>query len=278
MRTTDVVGSWQTFSGEWGLQTAWDNDPHGKADYFNKALYAQNPFAWLGKSATGAAVCLAGEARWEDYQCNAAIRPANGAVGLLVNVIDDNIGLLARWSSAGDRSARGNRLSLEYWESGKTRVLKEVMGGYIPGQWYRMSMISSQQGVTVLIDGEVRLHLATPSPWRGKVGLYSESTIGTAFDDVTVYGSTINQNLLAESEQTRIQQRFLRDNLGMREWAMPEEWHAKPDGVNVNLYNYYGNQWMRVLMVTQARTGKLDMTLAGDGKGTEPWLPCADYC
>ena len=268
MRTSEDAGAWTVHSGQWGLQSAWDHDPHGNSERFNHALYAQNPFAWRG-TATGdtAAICLTGEENWEDYACSASVRPQRGAFGILVNVTDGQQGLLARWSAANDRTTRGDRLTLERWVNGKTTVLATARGGYIPGQWYRVSVVSSLAGVAVLIDGEERVRVNAVTPWRGSVGLYTEGAVATVFDDVTVYGRTLDLSLLAENAQERIQNRFLRDQQGMREWASPEEWATRADGSQVQRQNYYGNQWLVISMISRTTPGTLEMTLQGDGTG-----------
>jgi hypothetical protein len=261
MRTKDDNGQWNITSGQWKLQSAWEADPHGVGNVFNRALTAQNPFAWMGKATDKPAICIAGKPDWEDYTFSTAVCPVSDAAGIIVN---DN--LLVRWSAANDRSKRGDRLTIEKLDDGKT-VLAECRGGYIPGQWYKLSAIASNDGVVVQIDGQERLRFDEKSRWHGWVGLYSESKDGTTFDDVTVYGRLVKTSLIAESGQRRIQERFLRDYQGMRNWAAPDEWSQMPDNTFVNKNNYYGDQWLTAEIMPYNANGSFELSLNGDGKG-----------
>ena len=246
MRSKEENGAWLVARGKWRLASAWDTDPHGNGnqDRFNTAIYAQNPFSWVGMATDYAAVCTTGKPSWEDYTYSVAVRPAaDGAVGALVNY-RDNSALLVRWSAANDRGPRGDRLTLEKIVNGAGTVLKTDHGGFIPEQWYKLTVVSTLDGVRVLIDNRERLAVAEVTPWHGAVGLYSESHSGATFDNVTVYGHTLRTDLLYENRNTRIQEKFLDDWQGMRSWASPDDWFGTDDGVMINRHDYYGEQWM----------------------------------
>ena len=147
-------GAWTEVSGRWALQSTWDYLPQGSGNKFASTIYAENPFAWIGIS-TGEtpAICTTGEAEWEDYTFNAAVNPdAHGAVGVLANMTDAQHGLLLRWSPANDRGADGNALVAYRLEDGKRTLLARSPGGFVPGQWYHMTVISALDGVRVRID------------------------------------------------------------------------------------------------------------------------------
>jgi len=267
MRTKEDNGAWTVQTGRWHLASAWDKDPHGNENRFNMALYAQNPFSWVGMAEKGAAICTTGKPIWEDYTFSVAICPsADGAVGALVNMTDTNTGLLIRWSAANDRSPRGNRLSVERYIAGKTVQLQADQGGFIPGQWYKLTVVSSLGDLRVLIDNRERITLTGVTPWHGSVALYTESHDGTTFNNVSVYGRTVKTDLIKETGHVRIQEKFLQDWQGMRTWASPSDWSPTDDGVNIAQHEYYGDQWMVATVRPTFGAGKLVMVLHGNGE------------
>lgn len=267
MRTKDENGGWTVQSGQWKLSSAWDSEPHGNRERFTMALTAQNPFAWRGKADSTPALCVTGKPLWEDYTMTAAVRPeASGAVGVAVNLLDNANGLLVRWSSASDRGQRGDRLTVEKLVNGKTSVLAEERGGFIPGQWYRLAVVSELGGIRVLVDNNERLALNDVTPWHGGVGLYTESRDGATFDDITVYGRTLKTDLMEESSSTRIQERFLNDGQGMRSWANPSDFYTAENGVNINQHDYFSEQWMVLSVRLNTPDGKLVLVLHGNGQ------------
>jgi len=274
MRTSDVPGEWRVRSGKWALQSAWDFDPKGNADRFANIEYSQNPFAWTGRNPHGAALCTAGKAFWENYTFSVAVQPgAGGAAGVMVNLANpgdaNSDGYLVRWSPANDHGPQGDRLTLSQVKQGATTVIAESRGGYIPNQWYKLTVISTLDGLRVLVDGEPRLEAKNVWPWRGGVGLYAEGKNGAVFDDVTVYGNTINKTLLEERQQAHINERFQRDQNGMQSWATRNEWTMFPGEPNRLLYDAdcYGNQWMALnVRPFKGKTGELQLVLNSDGK------------
>lgn len=276
MRTTDEPGNWTTQRGEWALQSAWDRDPKGNANRFANIIYSQNPFAWSGRSAQGSALCTAGKAFWEDYTMNVALcAGADGAAGVMVNMPDTTSGYLVRWSPANDRRADGDRIALFKVADGKSTLLCEERGGYVPEQWYKLSIISTLNGLQVLVDDQPRLTAKDVTPWRGGVGLYTEGKNGAIFDDVTVYGHTLKKDIIAENQLSRINQRYQDDHNGMQEWAARSEWLPFPGSPSqlVHRWEFFGDHWM-VLNVRpfNSKTGELWLALNGDGK-----TPTAGY-
>jgi len=170
MRTAEENGDWTIRGGAWALQSAWDRDPKGGSLKFQNARFAQNPFAWVGRATDGPALCLAGQPFWDDYTFSVAVCPPDdGAVGVAVNVAAPDRYLLVRWTPAPDRGPDGDTLSLARVEGGKRTVLASARGGYLPRQWYRLSVVSSPDGVRVLIDGRERLVADDVIPRRGGV-------------------------------------------------------------------------------------------------------------
>lgn len=276
MRTADDErGQWTPCSGTWRLASAWDTDPHGNNDRFTNAAFAQKAFSWVGTAAHGSAICTTGQPYWEDYTFTTALQPpASGATGVLVNMPDARNGLLIRWSPGNDRSSAGNRLALYRYNNGKQQLLAESAGGYIPGQWYRLTVTTGLDRVRVAIDGQERLAVNTPLPWRGGVGLYSEGEAGTVFADVTVYGRTLDIDLLRETRQSQINERFQR-NAFMLSWTSTQkEWvpyssvyyrYPQPNLFRRNT-SLYGEYWLSLSVTPIGKsTGELWLVLHNDG-------------
>ena len=271
MRTADEPGDWVTRTGTWGLLSAWDRDPHGNAKRFDSTNFAQNPFAWMGRAGKEAAICTTGKPYWEDYTFSTSVQPAaNGAAGILCNMTDPRNGLLVRWSPGNDASATGNRLALYRYDNGTPRLLAESMGGYIPDQWYKLAIVSSLDGVRVLVDGQERLAEKGVTPWRGGIGLYTEGPSGAVFDDVAVYGRTLKTDLLRENQQARINQRYQEDKNGMQEWAAKGNEWGQFDYLTNHFFSrdeYLGEHWLSLNVHMNAlKTGELWLTLHNDGK------------
>ncbi len=186
----------------------------------------------------------------------------------MVNVQDAEHGYLLRWSPANERGAHGDRLTLLQLAGGQSHLVAEDRGGYIPGQWYRLSVVSSGHGLQVLIDGQQRLAISDASPWRGGVGLYTEGMNGAVFNNVTVYGRTLRTDILYERQQERIIQRFQENSDGMEGWAARNTWDIFPGKPDQLLYNseVYGEQWMTLAVrPLSGRSGELMLALNGDG-------------
>lgn len=271
---------WSIVNGEWGLQSAWDTDPHGNSNRFTYAQsgYAQNPFSWRGTPTDGAAFCVTGKPYWEDYTFSAAVRPAaDGAVGIAANMVDARNGLLVRWTPANDRSSRGNTLALYKLVDGEQALLGKSRGGYLPGQWYKLSIVSDLEGIAVQVDGEERLSVKNVTPWRGGVGLYIEGKNSAVFDDITVYGRTLNKDLITENLLSTITDRIRNDEKGMQEWAtLRSDWtlsqmspgdptYGKETGFH--RLDFYGDHRLSATVVPRiSKSGKLILCLCGNGR------------
>ncbi len=161
---SDEPGNWRIAGGQWHLLSAWDADPHGNGERFANNVYAQNPFAWLGRADAHPAICTTGKTSWEDYTLSFAVQPRDGAVGALVNMSDARNGVLVRWSAANDPGPNGGAAYPVQLANGQRRELARAPGGYLPGLWYRLSVVSGLEGVQVLIDGMERLAATNDHP------------------------------------------------------------------------------------------------------------------
>ena len=265
---------WGSESGEWLLANAWEHDIKSQVMRMVDPGAAQNPFALVGRGTGDApawSLSNSGESFWEDYSYSAAIQPPeDGAVGLLVNMVDDTRGLLVRWSPASERGAEGNSVALYTFAAGERTLLARADGGSIPGQWFKLSVTSSlRDGVQVAVDGEVRLSFANPPYRRGGIGLYSESRDGAIFDDIAVLGTGLDADLLADTRLRRVNQRFQNDE-EMQAWSKTQnEWQSWPDAPSTwkHRFDYYGDQWiMATLTPVRIATAQIMLTLCGNGK------------
>lgn len=248
MRTPEEPDMWTVQSGKWALQSAWDNDPHGNANKNTFSNFAANPFAWIGNNPNGVALCTTGNNFWEDYTMTVAAHPMPGcALGIVVNMTDDKHGLLLRWTAASDRGPVGNTLGLYKYDDGALTAINEVKGGFIPEKWVKIAVESRPDGVRVFIDGQQRISVAGISPWRGAVGLYTEGAAGVVFDDVTVYGNSLNTDIKAEMALAKITEKFSHDNAGhLQQWSAPKDWLPLNTNLSYKVYRLdtVGDQWI----------------------------------
>ncbi|MHB9023270.1 MAG: LamG-like jellyroll fold domain-containing protein [Armatimonadota bacterium] len=278
MRTTAKGGAWQAQHGDWKLSSPWDSNAATEAERFDYVPFAQNPFAWSGSTPDAVpALCTTGKSYWEDYTVFAAIHSSfSAAMGVVVNMPDPSTGLLVRWSSAADRSPRGNRLSVYHMAGGEMRLLGESPGGFLPEQWYRLAVTSSLGRLRVTIDGRERLVLDGVLPWHGGVGLYAEGRGGVTFDDVIVYGSTLNTDIIAENRLLRINERYRyarRDT--MNAWAnIQNEWQWSNGQFRTSQWDYYGDHWLALTArPSRQQSGQLFLLLNGDaGKSNSGYI------
>ena len=190
-------------------------------------------------------------------------------MGVLVNMTTVDSGLLLRWTSVADHADGGNSLSLCRLQGEKMTLLARARGGFLPGQWYRLSVASSLEGVRVSIDGRERLFAPGITPWRGGVGLYAEGD-GGVFNDVTAYGRTLKTDLITEHRLARFNERFQEDKKGMGEWALVQgDWQPFPKVAAYQLHRlpFYGDHWLTLpVKVSGTGAGALKMILDCNGQ------------
>lgn len=174
MKPAGERGEWQPVRGTWEINS------------LQNPVLSINAFSLLGKAAGAPALCTAGNWFWGDYHYEASVQgPARGAVGLACCVRDDRNYYVFRWEPMGDALPRGRR-QLVRVRNGKTVVLAESRGGYLPGHWYRLALTLREGTLAAQIDGNNVLTATDPGLTLGPVGLYTESPDTTFFDDVTV--------------------------------------------------------------------------------------------
>jgi len=255
MRTSDEdTGKWINSSGNWGLTSPYDKVPHGKLPRFNYAIYSQNPFSIAGSTndSTKPAIYLTGDNLWDSYHFSVSMQPASdGGAGILLNVNDKNKGYAVIWYPVvGKDNKNANSLVLYQWQDNKFTEISRTTGGFIPKQWYNMSAISRPGKITILIDGKQRAAIENPIPWKGGIGLLSESKTGVTYDDVAVTSFKADLDALAELKAEKIGKRFQIDNNGMKEWALTSsDWVTSTVDPNLKWYNWniYGDKYWMVM-------------------------------
>jgi len=256
---TDInnLSGWEIISGLWHLRSAWDNDPHLLATSKNilkKISGGQNPFSWVSMGAP--AIAIVGEEEWEDYTFKAAFRAAdNSAFGIITNYRDKNNYILAELSAASDKSENGNKIALYQIINGNKTLLNSAKGGYLPGEWYELSVQTSINSITVSVDGQERVS-ATGVPTRqGKAGLYINGISLVEIDNVSALGRDIDFDALREIIAHQNNDRFSKDLNGMNAWAGTAYDWSNPDTDNEIPYksyrtNVYGDKLWILLTIT----------------------------
>jgi hypothetical protein len=255
MRTTEETGQWSIQSGDWALQSGWDRIKVHTAQ-FASVKRASNPFAWAGRKIVGGAYCTTGNPNWENYTFSVSICPNDRAAGLLFNMSDPHNGMLVKWTPVVNGA---DRLSLCKFENGIVTEIRGVPGGFLPGQWYKISVVSNFGVIQVNIDGQERLKLfnigqfptvglpksAHTKIWCGGVGLYTEGAMGATFDDVSVYGAGVDQNMIADIREARSVDRFYGQTIyANQRWynGGTDDWVGNNSTGFFHGMPYYGNQ------------------------------------
>jgi len=181
MRAKDETGPWRPARGEWRVIS------------LNNPSMSANAFSYSGKGERGLAV--AGYSFWDHYHVAVSVKgPAAGRVGLAAAVRGEDY-LLLRWSpceaAGADRKPGGGDSSegmreIVYVSADGEEVLGSSVGGYVPGQWYRLKLVIGTGKATAFIDGHRVLGVNDPRIYEGKVGLWVDSPDTATFDDAIV--------------------------------------------------------------------------------------------
>jgi len=177
---------WQVVSGEWTDQKAgdWTN---AAAEARQTAAQGANLFAYVGR-ADGPALVVAGMEFWSDYSVSVAARGAsNDPMGLVAYYSDPDDYLLLRITSQLATTDDADQVQLILCRDGDRTVLGSAAGGFVPEQWYRLTLRMCDGRVEALVDGQRVLAIdGFRDLARGKIGLYCEGQAGVKFDDVEV--------------------------------------------------------------------------------------------
>lgn len=172
MRTEEHPGAWNVLAGRWvnSVPNSARPDPRLSA----------NPFAYRVAS-SGTALAVAGEWFWDAYSLHTSVRPTQGWVGIVAWYQDERNFVLLRWGQEGQ-----GRLELILCQRGRWQVLDARPQGYIPRQWYRLTLRVCGSLLLGEVDGLPLLSAYGEGLGLGKIGLYAQDAEGTLFDDVEV--------------------------------------------------------------------------------------------
>jgi len=176
MTTTAV--QWKALAGSWSVLEA-----------SNPTLSA-NPFKYCGKAAgpsgAMAAALPPGSANWDEYSAKVSAKDDAGApIGLAFYCVDPKNYHLFRWTSK--ETAKPNRQIVRV-RDGVESLLASVDGGYIPGQWYTLRVDVRGTTAKAYVDDCLVAEAKDDQLVGGSIGLCTQSTRGSQFDDVLVDG------------------------------------------------------------------------------------------
>ncbi len=178
MRTQKEAGPWRVMTGDWELLS------------LDHASMSANAFFYNGKGER--ALALAGNRFWDHYFVAASCRgPASGRMGIVAAHTGDSY-LLFRWGAKGTAPAASGSDSAEglselVYVSGRDEtILASSVGGYVPGQWYRIRLVLGTGTATAYVDDHKILSVDDPRLFEGRIALWADSTDAVSFDDVLV--------------------------------------------------------------------------------------------
>ena len=123
-----------------------------------RTVFAQNPFAWVGVApGKHRPSAPPGRTSGKIIPCPARFIRCAWRGRPVAGYGDAKNGLLVRWSSAHDIARRWQPGALYKLVNGVRTLLASAPGGFIPGQWYRMAITSSFDGIRVVIDHSERI-------------------------------------------------------------------------------------------------------------------------
>jgi len=160
---------------------------------------------------------------WTDYRFVCAARTHGiGAFGLVFAYLGPQDYHVFRWLSAGKVEAGFGRWQVERVRGGRRQVLAKREGGFLPHDFYGMSVALEGDKVgevkaTCALDGVRVLEAFDDAIVPGRVGLWAEAPGAVCFDDVVVGRADREAKSLGSGTQTEAQRR---DRI-MRYWADP---------------------------------------------------------
>ena len=165
------VGSWTALGGRWRVLP-------GSAGELAESL---------GQFEGGAAVTLAGEPHWEDYDLRCLLRAAGPhGIGVLFHYLDAGHYDLVRWAGPESALAYAGRIEFVRRRGVVDRVLASRRLQRAPDRWYALRMRRCGGAEAISIDGTDVLSVAAEPDARGRVGLFGDGGGGSFFDNIYV--------------------------------------------------------------------------------------------
>ncbi len=183
--------NWEQVRGEWSLHTVIDEKEAltiqvKKGGRIPTPARSPNYYSLHGAGAN--ALILAGEYFHDSYAVRAAIQHNEGTNGVVFLATEAGAfyALTARTDSESDN------LVVELWRSDfKTPTERHILAAFqtdlTPGQWLQLEAVVFDDRIVILADGiELGRFALAGLPFGGRYGLYSDSAVGTRFDDFAV--------------------------------------------------------------------------------------------
>ncbi|NOZ23219.1 MAG: hypothetical protein GXP25_19265 [Planctomycetes bacterium] len=171
----DKMGDWMPVSGKWDV-TSLDNP-----------AWSSNAFTLKREKGEKDGIIVASPFKrsfWDNYSCEAAVKPLGAApVGLVFYYRDPENYYLFKWGARGSDFAKMQLIKKFH---GHETVLAERKGGFTAGQWYSLRVRVFNAHVSAFVDDHAVLEVEDPNLCFGTVGLFSAAGKGASFDDVRV--------------------------------------------------------------------------------------------
>ena len=167
---------WKT-TGKWALSASSEHISD------KNASMSSNPFAFQVVTPGAESIATSGRWFWDSYDARVAVRPGGaGQIGVAAYVKDAKNYLAFQWSSdEGDGARKLVRVT-----NGKTTVLAQGKGAFLPKQWYKMGLRTSPGYIEAILDGVPVLRASNEALGQGGVGLWAKNMDAAEFDDVEV--------------------------------------------------------------------------------------------
>ena len=165
---------WTVLRGEWSVSVL--SNPAMSVDAFNYRA-----------SSTDVASAVTGEMFWDNYSFSAAARSVDGkSMGVLFYYRSEKDYYLFSWDRRDEAAPGKTCKHLIRMQDGVKTVLAESPGGFIPNQWYTLTVEADGRTIRASIDGNLVFAVQDNGLVGGMIGLYAEQTTQTRFDDVVV--------------------------------------------------------------------------------------------
>ncbi|PIY42538.1 MAG: hypothetical protein COZ05_13630 [Armatimonadetes bacterium CG_4_10_14_3_um_filter_59_10] len=189
------LGVWGKVKGNWRFHSVRETNPN--AD-FRRSV---NPFSLGGRGASAMttvneksvpdyAMVTTGYPFWTDYEYAVSLKSAGGVAGIAFNYVNEQNHYLVRWNMSSPFRYPSRMELISVRPSGRT-VLAEGYADCAADQWYRLGVRTIGRRMQVVLDGDVLFDVVDRDAIGGLVGLYTEGTVETFFDDVSVNSSPV---------------------------------------------------------------------------------------